>query len=216
MESQVKSKIIEEDKNLFNNNIINNGKCTIFQNYKKNSNNYNASYYKYNRRNTSRDNIYPIISNNTKSFKEKFINENETIFHDHNNYKNTFLINNSKDDKNYNFKTLNRNSSVGSLLNNKITKINVNKGLHKNKSTAELLNQKALYFFPLLKPRKIIIDYCCGPYELHVTDINKKNLNFKKYGHNTFFMGGNYNPQNYEIKHKNRISRNYYGKLFAN
>ena len=94
-------------------------------------------------------------------------------------------------------------------------KINSFKGLNKNKSTAELMKGKTLYFLPALKPRKIIIDYCCGPFEFHVTDLNKKISNYKKCGHNTFFMGENYNPQNYEIKPKNRLSRNYYGKLFS-
>ena len=194
---------LEENKNYFQSNT------TLNNNSPNNTNNfnYNQKYHKI---------ITPINNKLYPSFRGKSNphNDNRTIFQNkNNNFNNTLYINKNKD---MSFKTLGRNSSVGNILNNKIRKIYPCKGLNRNKSSVELLNEKTLYILPLLKPRKIIIDYCCGPYELHVTDINKKNFNYKKYGHNTFFMGGKYNPNNYEIKQMNRFNRNYYGKLFAN
>ena len=223
MEYQIKSKLLEDNKNLINYNNIYNPRNNNFEenkNYLQN-NKYNPninSNYNLNKLNSSRNTkIYPLLPGKINSYNPNFINDNRTIFRNKNHFNDTLLINSPKNDKkyNYNFKTLERNSSFGSLINNRIKKIDAFRGLNRNKSTAELLNQNNLYILPLIKPRKIIINYCCGPYELHVTDINKKNLNCKQYGHNTFFMGENYNPQNYEIKQKNRISRNYYGKLFS-
>ena len=223
MEYQIKHKLFEDNKNLLNYNNIYNPRNNNFEDNKnylqKNKYNQNInSEYNFNKINSSRNNkYYSLLSGKANYYKPNFINDNRTIFRNKNHFNDALLINNSKDDKknNVNFKTLERNSSFGNLINNRVKKIDVFKGLNRNKSTAELLNQNYLYILPLIKPRRIIIDYCCGPHELHVTDINKKNLNCKQYGHNTFFMGENYNPLNYEIKQKNRISRNYYGKLFS-
>ena len=200
----------EENKN-YSQNIKNN---VILKNINLNNNN---NKYINNIPFTSRNNKFlNYLKGNKINHKFNNINDNKTIFQNYN-FNNTLLnknIQNSRDKDNS--KTLDRSSSVSNILNNKIKKINVFKGLHRNNSTIDILNKKTLAILPLIKPRKIIIDYCCGPYELHVTNINKKNLNFKKFGHNTFFMGENYNPDNYEIKQKNRFNRNYYGKLFAN
>ena len=161
-----------------------------------------------------KNNICTRLSNNLNSCKNfNNINNNKTFFNNKNNFNST-LYNRYKNDAN--FYTLEKNSSTSNLLNNRIKKVYINKGLNRNRSTAELLNKETIYILPAIKPRKIIIDYCCGQYDLQISNINKKNFNFKKYGHNTFFMGDNYNPQNYEVKQINRLSRNYYGKLFAN
>ena len=222
MEYQIKSKILEENKNLLNYNNIYSSRNKNFEenkNYIQNNKfNPNINFnYNLNKINSFRNNkLYPLFTGKTTNFdKSNSINDNKNFFLNKNHFNDKLLIDSSKNDKKYNFRTLERNSSFGNLINNRIKKIDVFKGLNRNKSTAELLNQNNIYILPLIKPRRIIIDYCCGPYELHVTDINKKNLNCKQYGHNTFFMGGNYNPQNYEIIPKNRISRNYYGKLFS-
>ena len=226
MEYQIKSKISQEHKNIPKNSSIYYPKniqpeenknyfqsnTTLNNNSPINNDNFNDTYIpKYNKIISQRNtNLYPIIGGASNPYKEnraKIQNKN---------FNNTLLINTNKNNYNSNFRTLNRNSSVGTMLNKNIRKINPFKGLNRNKSTAQLLNEKTLYILPLIKPRKIIIDYCCGPYELHVTDINKKNLNCKKFGYNTFFMGDRFNPNNYEIKQPNRLSRNYYGKLFAN
>ena len=193
----------EENKNYFQSNTTLNNNSPINNNF-----DYNPKYNKI--LSPRKANIYPIHSGNSNP------HNNRTIFQNKNNFNNTLLKNNNKNNYNVNFRTLNRNSSVGCMLNHNIKKIYPFKGLNRTKSTAELLNTKTLYLLPLIKPRRIIIDYCCGPYELHVTDINKKNFNYKKYGHNTFFMGDRFNPLNYEIKQPNRLNRNYYGKLFAN
>ena len=183
----------------------------------------NKNYYKFPNINNKiispiNNNIYPIISSTLNTSKNNnYINNNRTIFHNQNHFNNTCLINDSNRYQNdTNFKTLDKCSSASYLFNDKMKKVNICKGLNRNRSTAELLNKGTFYILPAIKPRKIIINYCCGPYELYASDINKKNVDYKKYGHNTFFMGDNYNPQNYEIKQINRLSRNYYGKLFAN
>jgi len=59
---------------------------------------------------------------------------------------------------------------------------------------------------PVIKPRRIIIDYQLT----NNAGISEKNKNL---GHN-FFMGSNFNPQNYYVHSKNRTKRNVFGGLF--
>ena len=59
---------------------------------------------------------------------------------------------------------------------------------------------------PLIKPRKIIIEYNLT----NDAGVGKEN---KKYGHNNY-MGPSYNPFNYSFTPKNRNKRNVYGGLF--
>ena len=61
--------------------------------------------------------------------------------------------------------------------------------------------------FPVIKPRKIIIEY----YLTNGSGV--ANLN-KNIGHN-HYMGSSYNPYNYFINPKNRKTRNVYGSLFS-
>ena len=215
MENQINSKISENNKDFFK---LNNGSSRNKFKFEENKNNYKYPNINNNIISPIKHNIYPIISNNLNSNKNNnYINNNRTIFQNQNHFNNTFLINDSNRYNNdMNVKTLDKSSSTLNLFNNKVKKVNICKGLNRNRSTAELLNKGTFYILPAIKPRKIIIDYCCGPYELYVKDINSKNVNYKKYGHNTSFMGEKYNPQNYEIKQINRLSRNYYGKPFAN
>jgi len=218
MEYQINSKLSEKNKNFFK---FNNGKTrNIFKleenknhNKYKNNNIFNNNYNDkiLTPRNLRNDNIYPLLYNNLYSCKNN--NNKITFFKNHNNINNNLIIDASNRYKNDT--TLVKNSSTSNLLNDKTKNVNIYKGLNRNRSTVELLNKK-IYILPAIKPRKIIINYCSGQYDLQISDINKKNFNNKKYGHNTFFMGDNYNPQNYEIKQVNRLSRNYYGKLFAN
>ena len=149
------------------------------------------------------------------TFEANYINDNKTIYQNHNKFKNPLF---AKDNKNIGNKnqTISRNSSVNNLLNNNARKANILKGLNRTKSTLDLLNKETIYIFPAIRPRKIIIDYCCGPYDYRVTNINKRNLSYKKLGKNTYFMGGKYNPDNYTAQEPNRFNRNYYGKLFSN
>ena len=193
MEYQIKTKLLEDNRNLLNyNNIYNPRNKNLEENKNYLQNNkykYNPninSNYNLNKINSFRNNkINPLLSGKSNSNKVNYINDNRIIFQNKNHFNDTLLINGIKNDKkyNFNFKTLERNSSFGNLINNRIRKFDVFKGLNRNKSTAELLNQNNIYILPLIKPRRIIIDYCCGPYELHVIDINKKNLNCKQYGH---------------------------------
>ena len=68
--------------------------------------------------------------------------------------------------------------------------------------TSNLINKKS----PVIRPRRIIIEYQLT----NNAGISKKNKNF---GHN-FFMGSNFNPQNYYVNSKNRTKRNVFGGLF--
>ena len=85
----------------------------------------------------------------------------------------------------------------------------------KNKSSSYIFEEKN-QIFPLIKPRKILINIYSGPYEYKIKDINKKSLCFKKFGKNSIFMGEKYNPKNYEIKEKIKIGINHLGTHFAN
>ena len=101
-------------------------------------------------------------------------------------------------------------------LKNKEKKFFINsRNLFRNESTPLILN-KTDRLLPLIKPRKIIINIFSGPYEFKITDINKKYLNFKKFGRNSVFMGERYNPDNYGLDAKTMNHRNYYGGIFAN
>jgi len=148
-------------------------------------------------------------------FEANYINDNKTIYQNHNKFKNPLFVKDNKNIENKN-QTISRNSSVNNLLNNNARKANILKGLNRTRSTLDLLNKETIYIFPAIRPRKIIIDYCCGPYDYRVTNINKRNLSYKKLGKNTYFMGGKYNPDNYTAQEPNRFNRNYYGKLFSN
>ena len=86
--------------------------------------------------------------------------------------------------------------------------------LYKNKSTSSLLNS-CNQILPLIKPRKILINICSGPYEFKIDDINKRYLSFKKFGKNSIYMGEKYNPENYDLISKDKIGRNYYGAIFS-
>ena len=110
---------------------------------------------------------------------------------------------------------LSRNLSVLNKINNKEKYFNFDKYLIRNKSTSILLN-KSNQILPLLKPRKILINICSGPYEFKISDINKRNYSFKRFGKNSFFMGEKYNPDNYAIKEKIKVGRNYYGAFYSN
>ena len=154
------------------------------------------------------------FSRDINPFDANYINDNRTIYQNHNEFRNPCLAKDNKNIRN-DCKTINRNSSVSNLLNNNARKLNISKGMNRTRSMADLLNKETIYIFPAIRPRRIIIDYCCGPYDFRVTNINKRNLSYKKLGKNTFFMGGRYNPDNYTAKEPNRFNRNYYGKLFS-
>ena len=120
---------------------------------------------------------------------------------------------------NGNIKIFSRNSSYSNLLsNNKLNKISFNnRYLLRNNSTSGLLNKtNEATILPLIKPRKILINICSGPFELLIDDLNKNYFSFKKFGKNAHFMGEKYSPDNYGIIEKNRLTRNYYGAIFAN
>ena len=109
---------------------------------------------------------------------------------------------------------LSRNLSV--LNKPKIkTKFNSRNFITKNKSSSFIYEEK-YQIFPLIKPRKILINIYSGPYEYKIKDINKKSFCFKKFGKNSIFMGEKYNPKNYEIKEKIKIGINHLGTHFAN
>lgn len=89
-------------------------------------------------------------------------------------------------------KSFNKNKSINTCYS--LRKINK---FQKSSKESEL---------PMIKPRKIIIQY-------HLTnDAGVENEN-KKYGHNNY-MGPSYNPYNYAFTPKNRNARNVYGGLF--
>ena len=67
-------------------------------------------------------------------------------------------------------------------------------------------NKNSREKFPMIKPRKIIIEY----HLVNDCGIGKENKNM---GHNTY-MGGTYNPFNYYSAPKNRRERNIFGALF--
>ena len=95
------------------------------------------------------------------------------------------------------------------------TKFNSRNFISKNKSCSYIFEEKN-QIFPLIKPRKILINIYSGPYEYKIKDINKKSLCFKKFGKNSIFIGEKYNPKNYEIKEKIKIGINHLGTHFAN
>ena len=216
---------MEEQSYLNSNNIKRNSNKKLLNIFKRNnkiSEENKNNYIKIN--NNLSNNKFEIprniqissrFSRDINPFDTNYINDNRTIYQNHNKFQNPIF------DKEYqnignNYRTINRNSSVNNLLNNNARKINIFKGLNRTKSTNDLLEKETIYIFPAIRPRKIIIDYCCGPYDISITNINKRNLSYKKLGKNTFFMGGRYNPDNYTTKEPNRFNRNYYGKLFSN
>ena len=216
---------MEERSYLYSNNIKRNSNKNLLNYFKRNNKiqeeNKN-NYIKINnilsnkRFATPRNNqMTARISRNINPFEANYLNDNRTIYQNHNELKNPCFAKDNKIRGN-DSKTIYGNSRVNNLLKNNERKLNIFKGLNRTRSTAELLNKETIYIFPAIRPRKIIIDYCCGPYDFRVNNINKRNLSYKKLGKNTFFMGGRYNPDNYTAKEQNRFNRNYYGKLFSN
>ena len=91
---------------------------------------------------------------------------------------------------------------VSLSLNRKIS-INNPFSLRKIKESNKSSREK----FPMIKPRKIIIEY----HLINDCGIGKENKNM---GHNSY-MGGTYNPYNYYSVPKNRRERNIFGGLFS-
>ena len=136
-------------------------------------------------------------------------------------FQNNFLsidkLSKDKPDKKFKIKTINIINRIPSTIKNlnaKEKKLDFMKLLYKNKSTSSLLNNSN-QILPLIKPRKILINICSGPYEFKIDDINKRYLNFKKFGKNSIYMGEKYNPENYDLISKDKIGRNYYGAIFS-
>ena len=136
-------------------------------------------------------------------------------------FQNNFLsidkLSKDKPDKKFKIKTINiinRFPSTIKNLNVKEKKLEFTNLLYKNKSTSSLLNNSN-QILPLIKPRKILINICSGPYEFKIDDINKRYLSFKKFGKNSIYMGEKYNPENYDLISKDKIGRNYYGAIFS-
>jgi len=215
-----------EEQNYLNSNTIKRNSSKKFINYFKKNNKIQEenknNFIKINnifsnkRFITPRNNqISSRLLRDINPFEANYINDNKTIYQNHNKFKNPLFVKDNKNIENKN-QTISRNSSVNNLLNNNARKANILKGLNRTRSTLDLLNKETIYIFPAIRPRKIIIDYCCGPYDYRVTNINKRNLSYKKLGKNTYFMGGKYNPDNYTAQEPNRFNRNYYGKLFSN
>ena len=215
-----------EEQNYLNSNTIKRNSSKKFINYFKRNNKMQEenknNFIKINnifsnkRFITPRNNqISSRLLRDINPFEANYINDNKTIYQNHNKFKNPLFVKDNKNIENKN-QTISRNSSVNNLLNNNARKANILKGLNRTRSTLDLLNKETIYIFPAIRPRKIIIDYCCGPYDYRVTNINKRNLSYKKLGKNTYFMGGKYNPDNYTAQEPNRFNRNYYGKLFSN
>jgi hypothetical protein len=136
-------------------------------------------------------------------------------------FQNNFLsidkLSKDKPDKKFKIKTINIINRIPSTIKNlnaKEKKLDFMKLLYKNKSTSSLLNNSN-QILPLIKPRKILINICSGPYEFKIDDINKRYLSFKKFGKNSIYMGEKYNPENYDLISKDKIGRNYYGAIFS-
>ena len=160
------------------------------------------------------NNTYNTISNSTKIIKRKKTIEKPYEIQLDNDEINGFNNNNGK--KELTKKILNKNVLVKNMndrhrFNNDISKYtnlyNKKKTYHsyqkynKNKTNSKETN------FPVIKPRKIIIEY-------HLTN-GAGVANIKKnIGHN-HYMGSSFNPYNYFINPKNRTTRNVYGSLFS-
>ena len=136
-------------------------------------------------------------------------------------FQNNFLsidkLSKDKPDKKFKIKTINIINRIPSTIKNlnaKEKKLDFMKLLYKNKSTSSLFNNSN-QILPLIKPRKILINICSGPYEFKIDDINKRYLSFKKFGKNSIYMGEKYNPENYDLISKDKIGRNYYGAIFS-
>ena len=136
-------------------------------------------------------------------------------------FQNNFLsidkLSRDKPDKKFKIRTINIINRIPSTIKNlnaKEKKLDFMKLLYKNKSTSSLLNNSN-QILPLIKPRKILINICSGPYEFKIDDINKRYLSFKKFGKNSIYMGEKYNPENYDLISKDKIGRNYYGAIFS-
>lgn len=70
-------------------------------------------------------------------------------------------------------------------------------------------------FLPKINPRPIILDYCLTYSNNNGSSYNGKYTNgYKNLGYNGYNMGENYNPDNYEVRRKNRTKRNVFGTLF--
>lgn len=79
---------------------------------------------------------------------------------------------------------------------------------HKTKLKSINIEQKPSILLPIINPRKIIINY-------HMHNDSGIEEKDKSYGVNSQCMGANYSPENYLVKSKNRVKRNFYGALYA-
>ena len=106
----------------------------------------------------------------------------------------------------------------GSKKSNILSKFNINNrmnrfplSLNKNKNlntfhSLRNIKSNKIYNFPIIKPRKIII-------ETQLINNCGVGNEEKRVGHNSY-MGGSYNPFNYYSTPRNRTKRNVYGSLF--
>ena len=123
---------------------------------------------------------------NKKDLKQKILNMNPFISLTNNN--NNFRNMNFSKDK---FGCSGYNKNISYSLKKFRKKLNLNKKMD----------------LPLIKPRKIIIEYQLT----NAAGIMEENKNI---GHN-HFMGSYYNPENYFVNPKNRTKRNVFGGLFT-
>ena len=211
---------IKRQRLLNNNNKINTGQNKF--DFEENKININSRNFLFDKKSFQRK-YNDLLLNSKKNVQIKPILKNFPKFND-NKYsinKSTFRDNQNsldeitKDKSDKKIPNLSRNLSVLKKLNKQEKCFDFNKYLIKNKSTSYILN-KSNQILPLIKPRKILINICSGPFEFKITDINKRNYSFKKFGKNSFFMGERYNPDNYAIKEKIKVGRNQYGALYSN
>lgn len=137
----------------------------------------------------------PVEIKPDEEFKHKILNTN----------RNTIEHGSFEDDisaRNKTISNISNNRKKISLSLNKRININNPFSLRKFKESNKNKKEK----FPMIKPRKIIIEY----HLINDCGIGKEN---KSIGHNAY-MGGTYNPFNYYSVPKNRKERNIFGGLF--
>ena len=156
-----------------------------------------------------KNNLNKTVDTNNNIINLKNVNPKaelkQNILNTHSNSLKNFSTNKNKTSVRYKFLSKINNRSKDYIKSLKIKK-NINSFYNLRNSNKINEKAKSKECFPPINPRKIIIG-------IHLANSCGVESGYKNFGHNNY-MGSSFDPYNYALAPKNRISRNIYGNLF--
>ena len=157
-----------------------------------------------------KNNLNKTVDTNNNIINLKNANPKEelkqNILNTHSNSLKNFSTNKNKASVRYKFLSKINHRSKDYIKSLKIKK-NINSFYNLRNSNKINEKAKSKERFPPINPRKIIIG-------IHLANSCGVEDGYKNFGHNNY-MGSSFDPYNYALAPKNRISRNFYGNLFV-